>query len=61
MTVESLRHGWWHPTLNLRNPAPDCAELDYIMGDGRSMECEYAMTNNFAFGGVNTSLIFRRV
>ncbi len=61
VTVESLRHGWWHPTLNLRNPAPDCAELDYIMGEGRSMECEYAMTNNFAFGGVNTSLIFRRV
>jgi len=61
VTVESLRHGWWHPTLNLRNPAPDCAELDYIMGEGRNMECEYAMSNNFAFGGVNTSLIFRRV
>jgi len=61
VVVESLRHGWWHPTLNLKNPAPDCADLDYIMGEGRRMECEYAMTNNFAFGGVNTSLIFRRV
>ena len=61
VTVESLRHGWWHPTLNLKNPAPDCADLDYIMGEGRRIECEYAMTNNFAFGGVNTSLIFRRV
>ena len=60
VTVESLRHGWWHPTLNLRRPADDCSELDYIMGEGRRMECEYAMSNNFAFGGVNTSLIFRR-
>jgi len=61
VVVESLRNGWWHPTLNLRNPASDCAELDYIMGEGRRMDCEYAMSNNFAFGGVNTSLIFRRV
>lgn len=61
VVVESLRHGWWHPTLNLKHPAPDCAELDYIMGEGRRMDCEYAMSNNFAFGGVNTSLVFRRV
>jgi 3-oxoacyl-[acyl-carrier-protein] synthase II len=26
----------------------------------RAMDCEYVMNNNFAFGGVNTSLIFRR-
>jgi len=37
-----------------------CGELDYLMGDFRVMSNEYVMNNNFAFGGVNTSLIFRR-
>jgi 3-oxoacyl-[acyl-carrier-protein] synthase II len=37
------------------------AELDYIMGTGRVLDIEHAMTNNFAFGGINTSLIFRRM
>ena len=61
LTVKSLVTGWYPPTLNLRHPDPDCAELDYISGEGRALDAEYAMTNNFAFGGVNTSLVFRRV
>lgn len=61
MTVKSLQTGWYHPTLNLHNVDPACAELDYIAGEGRIMDVEYAMSNNFAFGGVNTSLILRRV
>ena len=60
MTVKSLQTGWYPPTLNLKNPDPACAELDYIYGDSRNIDAEYAMTNNFAFGGVNTSLIFAR-
>ncbi len=60
MLVKSLETGWYPPTLNLRHPDPACAELDYIMGAGREIDAEYAMSNNFAFGGVNTSLIFRR-
>lgn len=60
MTVEMLNRDWYAPTLNLENVDPRCAELDYITGDGRDMELEYVMNNNFAFGGVNTSLIFRR-
>ncbi|MDN5923701.1 MAG: beta-ketoacyl-ACP synthase, partial [Xanthomonadales bacterium] len=47
-------------TLNLDNPDPACAELDYIMGQARQLDIEYFMSNNFAFGGINTSLIFRR-
>jgi 3-oxoacyl-[acyl-carrier-protein] synthase II len=31
------------------------------MGEGRDLDCEYVMSNNFAFGGINTSLIFKRV
>lgn len=61
LTVKSLATGWYPPTLNLRHPDPACADLDYISGEGRTFDAEYAMTNNFAFGGVNTSLVFRRV
>ena len=60
MTVEMLKRDWFAPTINLAEIDPRCAELDYIVGDGRDMNVEYAMNNNFAFGGVNTSLIFRR-
>ena len=61
MLVKSLQTGWYPPTLNLRRVDPACAELDYVAGEGRRLDIEYAMSNNFAFGGVNTSLIFRRV
>lgn len=60
LTIKSLATGWYPPTLNLKQPASDCAELDYLVGEGRQIDAEYAMTNNFAFGGVNTSLVFRR-
>ena len=59
-SIAMMRAGWFAPTLNLDNLDPRCGELDYIVGTGRSMEVEYVMNNNFAFGGVNTSLVFRR-
>jgi len=52
--------GWFCPNLNLVNVDPECGDLDYITGDGRSLEAEYIMSNNFAFGGINTSLIFKK-
>ena len=61
MTLEMMRAGWFAPTINLDNPDPECGQLDYITGAGRELDCEYAMSNNFAFGGVNTSLIIRRL
>ena len=60
ITIEMMREGWFAPTLNLDNLDPRCAELDYIVGTGRELETEYVMSNNFAFGGINTSLIFKR-
>ncbi len=60
MTVEMMRHRFFAPNLNLVTPDPRCGEHDFIMGAGRELDVEYAMSNNFAFGGVNTSLIFRR-
>ncbi|MDR0528781.1 MAG: beta-ketoacyl-ACP synthase [Zoogloeaceae bacterium] len=59
-TIAMMRENWFAPTLNLDHLDPRCAELDYLVGGGRALECEYVMTNNFAFGGINTSLIFRR-
>lgn len=60
ITIEMMRAGWFAPTINLKQVDPLCAELDYITGAGRELECEYVMSNNFAFGGINTSLIFQR-
>jgi len=60
LPIEMMREGWFAPTINLDNLDPACADLDYIVGDGRKIEVEYIMNNNFAFGGINTSLIFRR-
>lgn len=59
-SIGMMNDGWLAPTLNLHNPDPDCAELDYIIGGVRSHSCNYIMSNNFAFGGINTSLVFRR-
>jgi len=60
LAVEMMNNGWFAPTINLDNPDPECAVLDYIRGDVRNLDVEYVMNNNFAFGGINTSLIFRR-
>jgi 3-oxoacyl-[acyl-carrier-protein] synthase II len=59
-SIEMMREGWFAPNLNLSTPDPRCGQLDYLDGGGRALNVEYVMTNNFAFGGVNTSLIFRR-
>jgi 3-oxoacyl-[acyl-carrier-protein] synthase II len=60
-SIAMMRMNWFAPTVNLEHPDPRCAELDYIMGAGLDLECEYIMSNNFAFGGINTSLVFRRL
>ncbi|ELY4479931.1 beta-ketoacyl-ACP synthase [Cronobacter turicensis] len=60
MSLEMMREGWFAPTLNLRQPDEQCGALDYIMGESRAIDCEFIQTNNFAFGGINTSLVLRR-
>ncbi|MEM1434030.1 MAG: beta-ketoacyl-ACP synthase [Pseudomonadota bacterium] len=58
--LNMLREGWLAPTLNLTQPDPACAALDYVSGSPRTLTARTFMSNNFAFGGINTSLIFRR-
>ncbi len=60
VAIEMMNHGWFMPTVNLNNVDERCAPLDYITGAGRELDVEYVMNNNFAFGGINTSLIFKR-
>jgi 3-oxoacyl-[acyl-carrier-protein] synthase II len=60
MSIEMMREGWFAPTLNLTEIDPRCAVLDYISGNGRALQTDIVMSNNFAFGGINTSLIFKR-
>ena len=58
--VEMLRAGWIAPIANFREKDPRCADLDYVGAGGRKIEADYFVSNNFAFGGINTSLVFRR-
>ncbi|MCR5218037.1 beta-ketoacyl-ACP synthase [Treponema sp.] len=61
LTINMMNEAWFHPTLNLTDLDEKCGALDYIKGEGRQIDTEYVMSNNFAFGGVNTSLIFKKV
>jgi len=58
VTINMMNESWFHGTANLENVDPNCAELDYLPSEGRKIETNCVMSNNFAFGGINTSLIF---
>lgn len=60
VAIMQMREGWFHPTVNLQHLDPACADLEYIQSTPRTLDCQYVMSNNFAFGGINTSLIFKR-
>ena len=60
LSIEMMKEGWFAPTLNLERVDPRCAALDYIQAAPRSLQARHVMSNNFAFGGVNSSLVFRR-
>lgn len=59
--IEMMNNKWFPPTLNLKEIDENCGKLDYIRDEGRKIDCEYIMTNNFAFGGINTSIILKHV
>jgi len=57
----AARAGFVPETRNLDEPDPRCAPLDYVRGGPREVRrLDILMNNNFAFGGINTSLVFRR-
>ena len=60
ISIEMMNANWFHGTANLKHIDPECGQLDYLIGAGREIHTDYVMSNNFAFGGINTSLIFKR-
>ena len=60
LSIEMMNNDWFSPNLNLKNVDERCADLDYIMNEGRNIHTDYIISNNFAFGGINTSLIFKK-
>jgi 3-oxoacyl-[acyl-carrier-protein] synthase II len=59
-TVLALEHGLLPPTINYSAPDPEC-DLDYVPNEARRCTVYVAMSNSFGFGGVNASLVFRRL
>ncbi len=58
-TLAALRGGLIPPTANFLGPDPDC-DLDVVPNHSRPAEIEYALSNSFAFGGLNAVLVFGR-
>ena len=58
-TVQTIRNGMIHPTINYEHPDPDC-DLDYVPNESRKADVRVAMKNSFGFGGHNACLVFKR-
>jgi nodulation protein E len=58
-TVLALHHGIVPPTINYGTPDPDC-DLDVVPNEARQAKLRYALSNSFAFGGLNAVLVFGR-
>src|SRR4051812_13008552 len=59
-TVLAVQNQLAPPTINIFNQDPEC-DLDYCANTAREMKIEYAVKNNFGFGGTNGTLVFKRV
>jgi 3-oxoacyl-[acyl-carrier-protein] synthase II len=57
--IGCMNAGWVHPTINLDEPDAGC-DLDYVAHTARQHEQQYVLSNSFAFGGQNASLVIRR-
>lgn len=59
-TVLSIHDQVSPPTINIFNQDPAC-DLDFCANTARDMKIDYALKNNFGFGGTNGSLVFKKV
>jgi nodulation protein E len=57
VTIKAMQESWVPPTIGLDEVDPEC-DLDYVPNVGRSMKVNYAMSNSFAFGGLNAVVVF---
>ncbi len=58
-TVMSIEHGTVTPTINYDNPDPDC-DLDYVPNKSREQKIDLALSNSFAFGGHNATIVLKK-
>ena len=61
IAVQALRAGGLPPTLNLTDPDEAAAGLDLIGPSARRASLDYALSNGFGFGGVNASIVLKRM
>lgn len=59
-TVLSIKEGVIHPTINYETPDPEC-DLNYTPNEKRQLDISCAVSNSFAFGGHNASLVFKKL
>jgi 3-oxoacyl-[acyl-carrier-protein] synthase II len=59
-TVLSIYNQVSPPTINIFNQDPEC-DLDFCANTARDMKIDYALKNNFGFGGTNGSLVFKKI
>jgi 3-oxoacyl-[acyl-carrier-protein] synthase II len=59
ITALALKHDIVPPTINLTDPDPEC-DLDYVPGEARKIQLDYAMNNSFGFGGTNACLVLKK-
>ena len=59
-TVLAMGHGLLPPTINYTSPDPEC-DLDYVPNQARHRKIGVAVSNSFGFGGVNASLVLKRL
>lgn len=57
VTIKAMQENWIPPTIGLDDPDPEC-DLDYTPNVGRDLKVTYAMSNSFAFGGLNAVVVF---
>lgn len=60
-SIQMMHEGWFCPTVNLRQVDERLPPLGFLQNGWNNPNVTYAMSNNFAFGGINTSLIFKRL
>ncbi|MBN2040528.1 MAG: beta-ketoacyl-ACP synthase [Spirochaetes bacterium] len=61
ITINMMNDGYIASTRNLTEPDPECAPINHVTGEVRDSGFSIGMNNNFAFGGINTSLIFKKI